>query len=210
MYDHCHKQPRQIQIQWFINLTQQWYSTSTSRCGLWTSHASRLSAEKTWNEREATSTVRVWAASDAERDSALLQRSNVMLFKTVRKPPGAESTTNDQCCLVCLPVTQCVATPRTVFTQKRLPASVCLVSTVFTLFIHTSWNGWQWSEEEYPHQARRFLSHRHRVLEHQGEIRRRNEKNGGGDEQIPIRTHEQGEQQFLQKLHEVFINFFCP
>lgn len=44
------------------------------------------------NEREAKC-----GPSDAD---TLWQRSNVRLFKTVRRPPGAESTTNDQCCSV--------------------------------------------------------------------------------------------------------------
>lgn len=43
---------------------------------------------------------KVWAVGRVT-PSESRRRSNVRLFKTVRRPPGAESTTNDQCCLVC-------------------------------------------------------------------------------------------------------------
>lgn len=107
--------------------------------------------------------------------------------------PSLQWTTNDQYCLVSRRVR--------IIPVKRVYARTfqCLFSFYNFHAANNVKNGWQWSQEKYPHQAWRFFGYRYRILKHQRALRCRNEEDGRRNEQIQIRTHEQRKQQFLQE-----------
>lgn len=191
----CLMQKRHIQIKWFIIKLTFTIATDDQLVGGRSAFAIFASSwiPTTYLPTLLNGMVKVeWARKHSVGWVTLSEStaSNTKLFKTVRRPPGAESTTNDQSCLVYRRVRSYTVTR--VYTRT--------FQCLFSFLSNTQReNGWQWSEEEYSDQAWWLFSHRHRILQYQGAFRRRNEKDGRRNEQIQIWTHEQGKQQLLQE-----------
>lgn len=68
-------------------------------------------------------------------------------------------------------------------------------------------HGWQWCEEEHPHQIARLQCHRFRIQQYTRAVRCWNEKNGGGNDKVQIGADEQGIQLFQDNNQVRTCNF---